>query len=94
MSAIKRNPILAVFITVFIDMLGVGIIIPIFAPLIVRNEYGLMPLATSEATRNLTYGILSATFAIFQFFGAPILGGLADKYGRKKIFVFRFWEHL
>ena len=75
MSAIKRNPILAVFITVFIDMLGVGIIIPIFAPLIVRNEYGLMPLATSEATRNLTYGILSATFAIFQFFGAPILGG-------------------
>jgi len=88
MSAIKRNPILAVFITVFIDMLGVGIIIPIFAPLIVRNEYGLMPLATSEATRNLTYGILSATFAIFQFFGAPILGGLADKYGRKKILRF------
>jgi DHA1 family tetracycline resistance protein-like MFS transporter len=69
-------------------MLGVGIIIPIFAPLIVRNEYGLMPLATSEATRNLTYGILSATFAIFQFFGAPILGGLADKYGRKKILRF------
>lgn len=88
MSAIKRNPILAVFITVFIDMLGVGIIIPIFAPLIVRNEYGLMPFATSEATRNLTYGILSATFAIFQFFGAPILGGLADKYGRKKILRF------
>ncbi len=88
MSAIKRNPILAVFITVFIDMLGVGIIIPIFAPLIVRNEHGLMPLATSEATRNLTYGILSATFAIFQFFGAPILGGLADKYGRKKILRF------
>lgn len=88
MSAIKRNPILAVFITVFIDMLGVGIIIPIFAPLIVRNEYGLMPLATSEATRNLTYGVLSATFAIFQFFGAPILGGLADKYGRKKILRF------
>jgi DHA1 family tetracycline resistance protein-like MFS transporter len=47
-----------------------------------------MPLATSEATRNLTYGILSATFAIFQFFGAPILGGLADKYGRKKILRF------
>lgn len=88
MSAIKSNPILAVFITVFIDMLGVGIIIPIFAPLIVRNEYGLMPLATSEATRNLTYGVLSATFAIFQFFGAPILGGLADKYGRKKILRF------
>ncbi len=85
MNTVKRNPILSVFITVFIDMLGVGIIIPIFAPLIVRNEYGLISPEISEATRNLIYGILASTFAIFQFFGAPILGSLADKYGRKRI---------
>ncbi len=81
----KPSPILAVFITVFIDMLGVGIIIPIFAPLIVKNEYGLLSPETTEASRNLIYGILTATFALFQFFGAPILGTLADKHGRKKI---------
>ena len=66
MNTVKRNPILSVFITVFIDMLGVGIIIPIFAPLIVRNEYGLISPEISEATRNLIYGILASTFAIFQ----------------------------
>jgi DHA1 family tetracycline resistance protein-like MFS transporter len=81
----KLNPILAVFITVFIDMLGVGIIIPVFAPLIIRNTHGMMPLDTPEATRNLIYGILAATFAFAQFFGAPILGTLADKKGRKSI---------
>jgi len=81
----KLSPILAVFITVFIDMLGIGIIIPIFAPLIIRNEHGMLPLDTSEPTRNIIYGILAASFAIAQFFGAPILGTLADKKGRKKI---------
>lgn len=82
------NPLLSIFITVFIDMLGVGIMIPVFAPLIVKNEYGLMPLDTPEATRNLIYGFLTATFAIFQFFGAPVLGSLADRYGRKRILNF------
>lgn len=84
----SKNPILAVFITVFIDMLGIGIIIPIFAPLIIRNDYGLMDPATTEATRNIIYGVLAATFPIFQFFGAPILGSLADKYGRKQVLRF------
>jgi MFS transporter, DHA1 family, tetracycline resistance protein len=81
----RLSPLLTVFITVFIDLLGIGIIIPIFAPLVIENEHGMMPPAMSEATRNLIYGILTATFPFFQFFGAPILGTLADKYGRKKI---------
>jgi DHA1 family tetracycline resistance protein-like MFS transporter len=81
----KLNPILAVFITVFIDLLGVGIMIPVFAPLIIENKHGMMPPEMSEATRNLIYGVLTATFPFFQFFGAPILGALADKHGRKKI---------
>jgi DHA1 family tetracycline resistance protein-like MFS transporter len=90
----KASPLLAVFITVFIDMLGVGIIIPIFAPLIIKNEYGLLSPDSSEASRNLIYGILTATFALFQFFGAPILGALADKHGRKKILRFSLYGTL
>ncbi|MBP6730878.1 MAG: MFS transporter [Chitinophagales bacterium] len=81
----KLHPLVAVFITVFIDLLGVGIIIPIFAPLVIENEHGMMPPEMTEATRNLIYGFLTATFPFFQFFGAPILGTLADKHGRKKI---------
>lgn len=81
----KLHPLLAVFITVFIDLLGIGIIIPVFAPLIIENKHGMMPPEMTEAARNMIYGILTATFPFFQFFGAPILGTLADKYGRKKI---------
>ncbi|MES2620949.1 MAG: MFS transporter [Bacteroidota bacterium] len=81
----KLSPLLAVFITVFIDLLGIGIIIPVFAPLIIENKHGMLSAEMSEATRNLIYGILTATFPFFQFFGAPILGTLADKFGRKKI---------
>ncbi len=81
----KISPLLAVFITVFIDMLGVGIIIPIFAPLIIRNEHGMIAPEITEAQRNVIYGVLAASFAAAQFFGAPILGALADKKGRKRI---------
>ncbi len=81
----KLHPLLAVFITVFIDLLGIGIIIPIFAPLIIQNNHGMLPANMSEASRNMLYGVLTATFPFFQFFGAPILGTLADKHGRKKI---------
>lgn len=84
----RLNPTLAVFITVFIDLLGVGIIIPIFAPLIIENDKGILPSHITEPTRNLLYGVLTATFPLFQFFGAPILGTLADKYGRKRILQF------
>jgi DHA1 family tetracycline resistance protein-like MFS transporter len=84
-SSKKLNPTLAVFITVFIDLLGVGIIIPVFAPLIIQNKHGMLPPEMTEATRSILYGFLTATFPFFQFFGAPILGTLADKHGRKKI---------
>ncbi|MCW3125472.1 MAG: Major facilitator superfamily protein 10 Tetracycline transporter-like protein [Bacteroidetes bacterium] len=83
-----RNPILSIFITVFIDMLGVGIIIPIFAPLIVQNDLGIVPAHFSKEDRQIIYGFLTATFSLFQFFGAPILGALADRYGRKRVLNF------
>ncbi len=84
-QASKRNPILSIFITVFIDMLGIGIIIPIFAPLIVQNDLGIVPAHFSKEERQIIYGFLAATFSMFQFFGAPILGALADRHGRKRV---------
>ena len=81
----KTSPLLPIFITVFIDMLGVGIIIPVFAPLIIRNDHGMLAAFSREETRNLIYGLLTATFPFFQFFGAPVLGALSDVFGRKRI---------
>lgn len=90
----KMSPLMAVFITVFIDLLGIGIIIPIFVPLIVANSQGILPAGTDKATCTMIYGLLTATFPFFQFFGAPILGTLADKYGRKKILQFSLFGTL
>lgn len=66
--------ILPIFVIVLIDLLGVTIIIP------------LLPLyAAAYGANALTIGMLGATYPIFQFIGAPILGRLSDQYGRKPI---------
>lgn len=81
----KISPLLAIFITVFIDMLGIGIIIPITPSLFISPEHSILSPEVSLHTRNIMYGFLAAIFPFFQFFGAPVLGALADKHGRKKI---------
>ena len=66
--------ILPVFIIVLIDLLGLTIIIP------------LMPLyAASFGANAFTVGLLGAAYPVMQFIGAPFLGRLSDRYGRKPI---------
>jgi len=68
--------ILPVFVIVFIDLLGLTIIIP------------LLPLyAASFGADPLVIGILSAAYPLMQFIGAPILGRLSDFYGRRPILI-------
>lgn len=66
--------ILPVFVIILVDLLGLTIIIP------------LMPLyATSFGASAFTIGALGAAYPIMQFIGAPILGGLSDRYGRRRV---------
>lgn len=68
--------ILPIFVIVLIDLLGLTIIIP------------LMPLyATSFGANALAIGFLGAAYPIFQFIGAPLLGRLSDRYGRRPILI-------
>ncbi len=68
-----------ILITVFIDVLGIGIIIPIL-PELVKDFVGG---STAEAGR--WFGIIAATYALTQFFFAPVLGSLSDRFGRRPI---------
>ncbi len=83
-KAAANNTLLTIFITALIDLLGIGIIIPIIGPLFFDSDY-IFSHSSSYAFRTQMLGLLIASFSIFQFFSGPFLGSLSDKYGRKKI---------
>lgn len=74
-----------VFFTTFLDLLGVGIIIPIIAPLFLDAGYHLLPDDFSFRDRTMLMGLLISSFSFMQFFGSSFLGALSDRYGRKKV---------
>ncbi|MFY0592286.1 TCR/Tet family MFS transporter [Roseivirga sp.] len=77
----KRTPALGfILFTVLLDVIGLGIIIPII-PDLLMNDLGVP--STGEASR--IGGFLISIYAIVQFFFAPILGGLSDQYGRRPV---------
>lgn len=83
----KSNPMLTIFLTVFIDLLGVGVLIPVM-PLLLgdpTSPYYLLPTGWSTEQGYVLLGLLTAVFPLMQFFATPILGQLSDKYGRKDI---------
>ncbi|TAE51456.1 MAG: MFS transporter [Bacteroidetes bacterium] len=79
-----QKPLLTIFFTTFIDLLGVGLIVPIITPLFLQAD-GVLPPEYDYPTRTFLLGLLIATFPLCQFFSGPFLGSLSDKYGRKPI---------
>ncbi len=83
----NNSRILPIFLTVFIDMLGIGIIIPVIPALFFDASTSIFDPSVSEARRSILYGLLVAAYPFMQFFGAPLLGALSDRYGRKPVLV-------
>ncbi len=77
------SPLTPIFFTVFLDMLGVGIVIPIVPVLFFGADSEFFSLEVSREFRSVMYGFLIASFPFMQFFGAPMLGSLSDRFGRK-----------
>ena len=62
------------FVTVFVDMIGYGIVIP------------LLPFCVQQyASGAILIGLLGSLYAAMQFFGGPFLGGLSDRAGRRPV---------
>ena len=79
-----------VFMIVFLDMVGFGILIPVIPLLLAdpSSPYYILSSTTSVQTGYELLGLLLATFSLMQFLAAPILGQLSDRFGRKKLLAF------
>ncbi|MFT3747174.1 MAG: TCR/Tet family MFS transporter [Agriterribacter sp.] len=82
MPSSKQAALGFIFVTLLIDTIGFGIIIPVMPKLIEQLIHGNL----SDASR--WGGWLTFAFAIMQFIFAPVLGNLSDKYGRRPVLLF------
>ncbi len=73
MSA-RRSPLLIIFVTVFIDLVGFGIVIPVLP--LYSERFGASPIVV---------GMLLGIYSLMQFIFAPILGKLSDRVGRRPV---------
>lgn len=75
----QRLPILFIVLTVTIDAMGIGLIMPVMPALIAEIDGG------SIAQAAVWGGILATSFAVMQFLFGPMLGALSDRFGRRPV---------
>lgn len=68
-----------IFVTLLLDILGIGLIVPVLPKLIESFTDNNIESAST------VYGIMVAVYALMQFIFAPILGSLSDRYGRRPV---------
>ncbi len=72
-----------ILITVLIDMMAIGLIVPVLPPLVGK-------FTANPAEQSFWYGAVAFAFGLANFFGAPILGALSDRYGRRPVLLLGF----
>jgi DHA1 family tetracycline resistance protein-like MFS transporter len=80
-EAKRKRGFHVVLAVVFLDMLGIGLAVPVL-PLLVGD------FLSSPDEQARWYGILAATFGLMQFLCMPLLGALSDKIGRRPVLIF------
>jgi DHA1 family tetracycline resistance protein-like MFS transporter len=75
-----------ILLTYFLDNFGLAIVYPIFTPLFLSGDPSILSYHSSFFERTALLGLTIAIFPLAQFFGAPLIGELSDRFGRKKTF--------
>lgn len=78
MSTRRQAAVPFIFVTLLIDMLGLGVLIPVMPDLVAS-------LTRDPAGASRSFGILIGLYSLAQLLASPILGALSDRYGRKPI---------
>ena len=78
-AAPRRPAVTFIFVTVVLDVLALGIIVPVLPALVVEFLHG----DTARAAE--AYGVFATAWALMQFVASPFLGALSDRFGRRPI---------
>jgi MFS transporter, DHA1 family, tetracycline resistance protein len=73
-APMKQASLFVIFLTVFIDLIGFGLVMPIF-PVYIKNM----------GATNIEIGMITASYAIMNFIFTPLLGSYSDRFGRRPI---------
>ena len=76
---VRRAALAFIFITVLLDILAFGMIIPVLPHLIASFYGGEVSLAAK------THGVFAAVFMVMQFVFSPVQGALSDRFGRRPV---------
>ena len=74
-----RLPIIFIMITLVIDAMGIGLIMPVMPDLIQQLRH------TDLGSAALWGGVMATSFAVMQFLFSPLIGNLSDRYGRRRV---------
>jgi len=77
----RRAALAFIFVTIVLDMLALGLIIPVLPHLI--EDF----LGGDTAGAAKVYGVFGTVWALMQFFSMPVMGALSDRYGRRGVIV-------
>jgi DHA1 family tetracycline resistance protein-like MFS transporter len=84
----KKFPLLPIFLTVFIELVGMSIVIPVAAPLFLGSDSLLFDPRFTIEYRTLVLGLLLFIAPLIQFFSSPLMGAYSDRVGRKRVLLF------
>ncbi len=82
-----RRTLVVIFFTIFLDLLGVGMVVPVLPQLLGNPDSPVFLLGHGGDVRLglILHGILFSVYALAQFIASPMLGQLSDRIGRRKV---------
>ncbi len=79
LSRPRKAAIAFILLTLLLDILGIGIVIPVLPELVKQFVGG------DTSTAGLYVGVIAATYSLMQFIFAPIVGAISDRFGRRPV---------
>lgn len=80
-----NKQLFSILLIVFVGFIGISIAYPLFPPLFLFPDNGMVSASWTMGARSLLLGVTLAAYPFGQFVGSPIIGAISDKFGRKPV---------